>query len=103
MIDTLAVYGRVMHEKYRVKKIDEVKCWTILRFEGGSQVPLRRLYTDRDLVEKVVGEEVEVSRIEHPPLPNSMILNVFYKGKSLYSINPQIYEKTIRKNKIQKP
>ena len=81
-------HGSIVHEKYRVKEVDEVKCWTILRLGGGASVLLKRLFTNRDLVENITGEEIEISRIEHPPLPNSKILDVSYRGMSFYPVNP---------------
>lgn len=70
-------HGRIVREIYTVQRVDEVKCWTIFRAEGSFGISVKRSYTDRDLVSKVVGDQIVVSRIEHPPLPNSLILDVF--------------------------
>lgn len=79
-------YGRIMHETYRLNGVEQIKCWTVLRLEGAFSIYLRRLYTNQTLVEKVVGDEIEVRRIEHPPLPNSHILNIFYNGQIIYPL-----------------
>jgi hypothetical protein len=79
-------HGRVMHETYRVKDVEQIKCRTILRLEGAFSIHLRRLYTNQSLVEKVIGDEIDVSRIEHPPLPNSFILDVLYNRQQIYPI-----------------
>ncbi len=78
--------GRIMHEKYKVKGIKEIKCWTIFNLMGSPSVMVKRMYAKRDLVEKVTGDEIEVKRIEYPTLPNSRILEISYHGQKLYPI-----------------
>ena len=38
-------HGQILHETYIVKNIEQIKCWTILRLEGASSIPLKRLYS----------------------------------------------------------
>ncbi len=80
MTINIRYHGRIMYERYRVKSVDQIKCWTIFGLEGSQVFQLRRSHTDQNLVERIVGKEIKVTRIEHPPLPNSRILDVFYLG-----------------------
>ena len=79
-------YGRVVHEKYTVERVDQIKCWTCFRLKDSNPLFLRRLSTCQDLLEDIVGNDIVINRIEQPPLPNSIILKVTYHGKIIYPV-----------------
>lgn len=66
-----------------VKKVDEIKCWTILELIGGTRIHLRRLLTNTDLVAKVRGEEVEIITKCFPPVEESDLRFVLYHSQQL--------------------
>ncbi|MBI2631896.1 hypothetical protein HYW75_02750 [Candidatus Pacearchaeota archaeon] len=80
-------HGRVMEETYRVREIEQVKCWTVFILEECPNIYLKRLYTSQDLANKGKGKEIKVTRIEYPQIPNSKILEVSYQGKRIYPYN----------------
>ena len=67
--------------------ISEIKCWTRLELDNGDYITVKRLSTNRDLVSKVVGEELElVSRKKEFPHLNQDIHSIWYHSHLIYPI-----------------
>ena len=90
MAGIIKPHGRIMREVYLVKEVEQIKCWTKLKLEGSPSLFLRRMNTNQNLIDRVIGNKIIVKRIEHPPMPSSYILDVFYQGNRIYPYHQEL-------------
>lgn len=73
-------------EKYKVNKVEEVKCWTTFYVNCSRPISMKRHLTNRNLVDIIKGKEIEVTVKNFPIIREADLVSISYRGSRIYPV-----------------